>query len=490
MTTPHDRYDLLCRATRRRRDDSPLSAGLAALENLLRHDLRALARQGSPDNFADILFALEQELQRFRDFCEFPDLAQKTIVGFGGAFSAGKSSLINALVGKRAVQVAADPTTALPTYLLRGTEASVVALNMFRQRVVLSEAEFASLTHEEAENHGSNVGELLQSAFVTDPDFAWDSLAFLDTPGYSKPDSESWGERTDEAIARAQLNTAHVLVWVVSAKAGTLPEEDLAFLASLRADLPRIVVVTHADAHPAAETAKVVAMMAQTLAERALPALAVIPVRANRPKSDYPLTPLLAQLDDWNQQTRALSFARHFKQQFTAYARFLEGEQRRAHLHLNRLNRILALADTPEVQADATELRYTAQAALTRLDDTSAQLHTLRQTFFAQLKAIGARVGIALPEPSELDLLDLAPVDVLGLLREARAARGTAEPDYQRQWAALTVKGDCQNTARLLRRPLDAARVSGLLAQPDPAANIPRLLRRPLDARRIATLLP
>ena len=93
------------------------------------------------------------------------------------------------------------------------------------------------------------------------------------------------GERIDEAIARAQLNTAHVLVWVVSAKAGTLPEEDLAFLASLRADLPRIVVVTHADAHPAAETAKVVAMMAQTLAERALPALAVIPVRANRPKS-------------------------------------------------------------------------------------------------------------------------------------------------------------------------------------------------------------
>ena len=56
----------------------------------------------------------------------------------------------------------------------------MVALNMFRQRVVLSEAEFASLTHEEAENHGSNVGELLQSAFVTDPDFAWDSLAFLD----------------------------------------------------------------------------------------------------------------------------------------------------------------------------------------------------------------------------------------------------------------------------------------------------------------------
>ena len=126
MTTPHDRYDLLCRATRRRRDDSPLSAGLAALENLLRHDLRALARQGSPDNFADILFALEQELQRFRDFCEFPDLAQKTIVGFGGAFSAGKSSLINALVGKRAVQVAADPTTALPTYLLRGAERSRV----------------------------------------------------------------------------------------------------------------------------------------------------------------------------------------------------------------------------------------------------------------------------------------------------------------------------------------------------------------------------
>ncbi len=114
------------------------------------------------------------------------------MVGAGGAFSAGKSSLINTLLGKKRLVVEIDPTTSLPTYLLYGEQRQITALNLFRGRVILSQDEFASLTHEEKIKYGSQIAGLLRSAFVSDPDFAWKNIALLDTPGYSKPDSEQW----------------------------------------------------------------------------------------------------------------------------------------------------------------------------------------------------------------------------------------------------------------------------------------------------------
>ncbi|MBK7300531.1 MAG: hypothetical protein IPI79_09330 [Moraxellaceae bacterium] len=69
----------------------------------------------------------------------------------------------------------------------------------------------------------------MRSTFLTTPDFAWHNLALLDTPGYSKPESKDWNARTDEQIARAQLNSAQFIVWVVSIDGGTISEDDLNF---------------------------------------------------------------------------------------------------------------------------------------------------------------------------------------------------------------------------------------------------------------------
>lgn len=57
------RYDFICRATAKDNDNQSLSAKLNAdlkqLEGFIYEDLIALARQGSPDTFADILQKLE-----------------------------------------------------------------------------------------------------------------------------------------------------------------------------------------------------------------------------------------------------------------------------------------------------------------------------------------------------------------------------------------------------------------------------------------------
>jgi len=147
MTAEHvaARYDLVCRAVRPTSlpdDARGVVAELGDLRDVIAQEFLALARRGSPDHFAELYLAFERELDRFAEFCAFPDLAQRFVVGFGGAFSAGKSSLINALLDERLLVVEVDPITSLPSYLLHGDADRVYALNLHRQRIHLSTDEF------------------------------------------------------------------------------------------------------------------------------------------------------------------------------------------------------------------------------------------------------------------------------------------------------------------------------------------------------------
>ena len=410
--TPNElaaRYQLLCRSTQVEAAKNPqaqqIEVHLQALNKLLKHDLRALARRGSPDDFADIYFALEQELERLREFCSFPALAQKFFVAFGGGFSAGKSSLINTLLGKRLLVTEVDPTTSLPTYLLKGEHDAVHANNLFGHRIELSNEEFLSLTHDEIERYGSNISRLLRSAVITRADFPWNDLALIDTPGYTKHEDQTQGDRTDEHIARTQLNAAQAIVWVIDARKGCITQDDLRFLATLQADIPRLIVVTRADQKPVEEISAIVQGIKTTLSERKLPFMDVIAASA-RQKQKWQMDAILTQLATWNLQPRAPRFAPNFKAQFTRYASFIEEEQRQVQRHLDRLNRILVMAECQDVQDDAEKLKEQAEHSLRTAKERATELLRLRHLFFSELKAIGDAVGIALPEPSFEEMLN------------------------------------------------------------------------------------
>lgn len=453
------RYQLLCRSTQVEAAKDPqtqqIEVHLQALNQLLQRDLRALARRGSPDDFADIYFALEQELERFHEFCSFPALAEKFVVAFGGGFSAGKSSLINTLLGKRLLVVEVDPTTSLPAYLLHGERDAVHAHNLFGHRIDLSTEEFLSLTHDEIERYGSNISRLLRSAFITRADFPWRNLALIDTPGYTKHEDQAQGTRTDEHIARTQLNAAQAIVWVIDARKGCITEDDLQFLATVQADIPRLIVVSRADQKPAEDISAIVAGIKATLSERNLPFIDVIPVSA-RKKQEWPVEHVLTQLAAWSRQPRALRFAHNFKAQFTRYARFIEEEQRQAQRHLNRLNRILIMAESQDVQADAQELKQQAEDGLLAAKERAAELLGLRQRFFGELKAIGDAVDIALPEPSEIDLLETQGTELLKLLKKQREQEGRSAPDEPQALRDLMNEGETTKLSSLIGNGLEA----------------------------------
>lgn len=385
------RYQLLCRASQSNLEHQhhrlELLKDLGELTHMIEHDLPALARQGSPDDFADILRAMTLELEIFREFCEFPDLAQKVVVGTGGAFSAGKSSLINTILGKKRLVVEVDPTTSLPTYLLYGQQEQITALNLFQRRVDLSSEEFASLTHEEQAKYGSQVAGLLKSAFIIDPEFPWHNLALLDTPGYSKPEHEDSSERTDEHVARVQLNSAQFIIWVVSAAGGVISEDDLVFLASLNPATPKLVVLSRADSKPESDIQQIVVLIKKTLCDRAIQVLDVIPTSA-RKKRDYPIDAVQAFLNDWNGTPRELSFAQNFKSEFTKYHRFIQREQAKVSDQIGHLNKIMVLADEYGVQSHALALRKKIYDESTLYNVLAENLRQLEQDFFNKFNAI------------------------------------------------------------------------------------------------------
>ncbi len=449
--TVQQRYSLLCRAlqaTPAVDDPQPALDTVSRLDGLIHRELLELARLGSPDDFADIYLGFARELNRFREFCADPRLAEKTVIAFGGPFSSGKSSLINALIGQKLLVVEVDPTTALPAYVLAGEADAVHALNSHRLRVPLTDEEFGSLTHDESRLYGSQVARAFSTAFVTRSDFPWDNLAFIDTPGYTG--RATAGDRTDADLAATQLGGAHAIVWVASIRQGNLSEEDLAFLARLDPDIPRVVVVSHADQLTDSDRAAVVERMRDTLAARNLPVLGVYAVSA-RPRQAELLTPLRAQLDVWNQTPRQQRFAHRFKALFTRYQRGLEREAAAVRWQLHRINRIATLADG-DLATDASQLKAVIDERLEALKTVETRLRDLRGRFFAELKRTGDAVGIPLPEPHEVELLEPGRSNLLERLVALREQEGREEPDTRLALGALRDKSSAIHHAQLLRR--------------------------------------
>lgn len=455
-STLRDRYALLCQACEDRpggaaKEDEAL---LRALEDLIEQDLPALARRGSPPMFTDILRALRHEMVRFREFCEYPALSGKVVVGLGGSFSAGKSSLINALVGDRKCLVTeVDPTTSLPTYLVQGEQETpdVKAINLFNRLITLSHSQFRTLTHEELERYGSQVSRMLKSVVVAHNGFNWENLALLDTPGYSKADEEG-SARTDASVARSQLNSAQFIIWLVPADKGTITEDDIAFLASLDKQIPKLIVVSRADKHPEEAVGNIVSLVRETLAQRGINVLDVLPF-STRPRQPWSMTPLTDYLTQWNQVWRDPGFTRQFKRQFMAYENYLDEARQEGQRQLSKFNRILTLSDDASTQSDIQSLQRNSRGNLYQLEEVCQALSEIQQQFFSILKTLGERLAIPLEEPDSLSMLQYAPVNLQSLLLALADECGLDLQEVDPElWHPLTRNLPMDNLDHVLRR--------------------------------------
>ncbi|WP_235433100.1 dynamin family protein [Pseudomonas frederiksbergensis] len=223
----------------------------ATLHRLIHERFIDLTSKGSYPGEAKALRELQALKSSLDNLALFPDLANKTVVGVGGGFSAGKSRLLNTLLGVDLLPESLEPTTAIPSFITRG-EDGIVALNTFNQQIRLDRDGLQAITHAFTIHYRDNLDESFGLAHVLKllmlhcASFAWSNLAFLDTPGYSKADALG-SHDSDESVALRQLAEADHVMWLLSARNGSIRQDDLAFLRSLDHPKPIFFVVTQAD---------------------------------------------------------------------------------------------------------------------------------------------------------------------------------------------------------------------------------------------------
>ena len=157
-----------------------------------------------------------------------------------GAFSSGKSSLLNALIGEKLFAVEVDPETTVPAEVRYAAQESYIGLyaNGSAHPVDRTDIESNSLP-------GLHNGGLLQVSLPSENLALFPHLCLADLPGL-----ESGIDAHAKAID-GYINRSLAYCIVVSVDEGTLHESTRKFLLELRVhQMPVIVVITKSDKKP------------------------------------------------------------------------------------------------------------------------------------------------------------------------------------------------------------------------------------------------
>ncbi|MFH7806611.1 dynamin family protein [Acinetobacter sp. BSP-53] len=268
-------------------------------------------------------FSLEfaHETENFYKFCMLPELADKVIVGIGGAFSAGKSSFLNGILGRKILSVEIDPTTSIPTYLIHGEHQKIKAVLKNAQQQDLSLEQFKSLTHH-AEQELYELTENIDLILLNQPEQRWPHLAFLDTPGYSNHEDIEQG-LCDAHIAKVQLNDAQCLIWLISADQGVISQSDIEFLKTIRSDIPKLVVISRADKKSPDDLSEIKRLTQYTLAQDQIDVIDVLALSARQP-GNFDRHRLDKYLVQWSSKYQESRILENFNQYFDAMKKHLQ----------------------------------------------------------------------------------------------------------------------------------------------------------------------
>ena len=285
------------------------------------NDNLGLLKKNSLLNNSQFSLEFAYEMENFYKFCMLPELADKVIVGIGGAFSAGKSSFLNGILGRKILSVEIDPTTSIPTYLIHGEHQKIKAVLKNAQQQDLSLEQFKSLTHH-AEQELYELTENIDLILLNQPEQQWSHLAFLDTPGYSNHEDIEQG-MCDAHIAKVQLNDAQCLIWLISADQGGISQSDIEFLKTIRSDIPKLVVISRADKKSPDDLNEIKKLTQYTLAQHQIDVIDVLAFSARQPRN-FDRDRLDQSLVQWSSEHQESRIIENFNQYFEAMKKHLQ----------------------------------------------------------------------------------------------------------------------------------------------------------------------
>ncbi|MFP6032624.1 dynamin family protein [Helicobacter pylori] len=221
-----ERYDLIARILNAKMENE----GLEEYQQILDNEFLDFASGVDSLKEKEIALLTLQEIQKELQWvASYPSLFQKTIVAVGGGFSAGKSTFLNNLLGlKLKLPEDMKPTTAIPTYCLKGKKEVLMG---FSQNGGMVELPNLAFDHQFLESLGFNLKKIMPSMLLSAPIVPFEFLCFIDTPGYN-PGNQGYTGGDKEASKESLKHAKHIL-WLISCEHGELHKDDLEFLQEL-----------------------------------------------------------------------------------------------------------------------------------------------------------------------------------------------------------------------------------------------------------------
>ncbi|MFA4763108.1 dynamin-like GTPase family protein, partial [Helicobacter pylori] len=209
----------------------------------------------------------------------YPSLFQKTIVAVGGGFSAGKSTFLNNLLGlKLKLPEDMNPTTAIPTYCLKGKREVLMG---FSQNGGMVELPHLKFDHQFLKSLGFNLKEIMPFMLLSAPSVPFEFLCFIDTPGYNPGNQGYTGG--DKQASKESLKHAKRILWFISCKSGEIHKNDLEYLQELYKEGKQVfIVLSRADGCTKSQLEEVAKKIRETLKDNGIGFLGICAYSATR----------------------------------------------------------------------------------------------------------------------------------------------------------------------------------------------------------------
>ena len=187
-------------------------------------------------------------------------------IAVAGGYSAGKSSLLNALTNiGNLLPTGIEPVSIVNTYLNCSPDKSKLIVrgeNLKKDLVLLNEEVLACIQH--ASKSKVYIATVLEKLILDIPSRElFRGVTFVDTPGYNNSGNvNKENQRSDKDTAMGAFSDADVVFWCIDIDAGAITKNDFEMLEQVK-DKPRVIFFTKMDKKPEDEIHKILERAAQ-----------------------------------------------------------------------------------------------------------------------------------------------------------------------------------------------------------------------------------
>ncbi|WRC38376.1 dynamin-like GTPase family protein [Helicobacter pylori] len=271
-----ERYDLIARILNAKMENE----GLEEYQQILDNEFLEFASGVDSLKEKEIALLMLQEIQKeLQLVASYPSLFQKTIVAVGGGFSAGKSTFLNNLLGlKLKLPEDMNPTTAIPTYCLKGKKEVLMG---FSQNGGMVELPHLAFDHQFLDSLGFNLKEIMPFMLLSAPSVPFEFLCFIDTPGFNSGNQGYTGG--DKEASKESLKHAKHILWLISCERGGIESDDLDYLQELYEEGKQVfIVLSRADRCTKSQLEEVAKKIRETLKDNGIEFLGICTYSATR----------------------------------------------------------------------------------------------------------------------------------------------------------------------------------------------------------------